>query len=499
MTDESPNTAPATPAAKKRSWFLPIALVIVLLAVVAFVISRAGIDKALVKQKIDDVIAQIKQNGRAQGRDIDITYGDLDVVGSFAHKHVVIHNPSLSVKPLNQKPLAPGEMAKSDSLVVTTPEIEIYPESADLSALRVEAAQPINFAAQDAPEKSLMKVTGNTPFTVSFAQENMQGVPYTNVEYISPTETDCTYLREQQATGAEEQTPSLAPIYDTLHVVVAPGSGIESHFAADGSQLGHANIHYNDVVMAPKSAPDGMVNITAIKGEWSNVLNEKKQNVIHNTFAMGPITAGKDLLPIAPVSLNLDVSYTGATLKTPESVAALKSEQSSIDVKTFTLTTKDASINVTASFVADASDVLPVGTANIAIVNMPFFLTQLRTYALLNPANEGIVDPMLQLMTGSPVEQLKDTTIAVERQRGGSFKIGQTTFEELFATFLKQAMRQKQGQALTPSAAGAPATIVPAGGVIVPVPAPNSHAPVLPPADKPKSKPIAVPDLGTRG
>ncbi len=126
---------------------------------------------------------------------------------------------------------------------------------------------------------------------------------------------------------------------------------------------------------------------------------------------------------------------------------------------------------------------------------MPFFLGQLRSYALLNPGNETIVDPLLQLMTGTPVEQLKDTTIAVERQRGGSFKIGQTTFEELFATFLKQAMKNKQGVSVTPAS---PAAGAPASEVIVPTP-PTSHAPVLPPADKPKSKPIAVPDVGTRG
>ncbi len=486
MTDQSDFTAPTLK--KKRHWALIITAVILLIGIAGFIASRAGIDKLLVKQKLDDVIAQIKENGRNQGRDIDITYGDLEVVGSFASKHVVVHNPAFYVKPMNQKPLQPGEQHKPDSLVVTTPTLEIYPEAADLSSLRLQLPEPINFAAQDAPEKSLLKLSANTPFAVSFTQETVNNVPHTKVKYVSPTELDYTFLREQQAEGAEEKTPDLVPVYDTLHVAIAAGSGLESDFATDGSELGTAKIHFGNVVSTPQSAPEGAVAIAAMEGEWSNVLNEKKQNVIHSTLNLGPITGG--ILPYAPIAIAMDVTYTGTLLKTPESVAEAKSQESAIDVKTFSITTKDSSFTVTGNFTADASDILPVGKANIAIVNMPFILGELRTNAILNPNNEPIVAPLLQLMTGSPLDQLKDTNIAIERARGGAFKIGQTTFEELFATFLKQAMAQKQG-------AAAPAT--PAAPNVITPTTPNAHAPTLPPADKPKPKPLEVPDHGTRG
>ena len=50
-------------------------------ALAARLLDRPG---PLFLQQLDNFIAQMKERGRAQGRDIDMSYGDLDVVGSFA-------------------------------------------------------------------------------------------------------------------------------------------------------------------------------------------------------------------------------------------------------------------------------------------------------------------------------------------------------------------------------------------------------------------------------
>jgi len=175
--------------------------------------------------------------------------------------------------------------------------------------------------------------------------------------------------------------------------------------------------------------------------------------------------------------------------KNAAAVASIQSPESLITLKQFSLTTKEASLKASANFTANASDVLPVGTANVALVNVPFVIGELRKYKVVNPANEATVNHLLQLLTGAPVEQLTDVTIPIERARGGSFKIGNTTFEELFAVLLKEALQKR-------SQGDAPATVspVPAEGV-------NSRplVPTLPPADKPKSAPIEIPDQGVRG
>ena len=93
---------------------------------------------------------------------------------------------------------------------------------------------------------------------------------------------------------------------------------------------------------------------------------------------------------------------------------------------------------------------------------------------------------------------MKDLDIAIKRERGGAFQIGKTTFEELFATILKQAMQSKSGGAV----------IIPSSKEVPPAPTvPNTVAPApqsklvpqLPPADKPRLSPIEVRDSGVRG
>lgn len=478
MTDVSTNT---TPDKKKRGLFVPIAIAVVAVAIVGFLASRAGIDKALVKQQLDNFIAQMKERGKAQGRDIEITYGDLDVVGSFASKHVVIHSPVLVIRPMEQVK-KPGDTSV-DALRVTTPTLEIYPEAVDMSSLKIEAPEPIDFAGADAPDKSLLKWTSNVPPVLTVSQTTKGDAPYMETEYQSPSQMEFTYLREQQTAGDEDKSPTVVPVYEKMNVEVAQGSSVKSSMAADGSGLGSVKTDFHSIVITPKEAPEGAVKIAEVTGEWSNVLNDKKLNVVHALAKAGPITSDNKDAPYLPVMLDLDATYQGAMPKTAEAIANIQSPESIITVKDLSLTTKDSSLKATANFTANASDVLPVGSANIALTNVPFVLGELHKYGLLVPQTDHLVGSVLQLVSGTPVEQIKDLNIPIERARGGAFKIGNTTFEELFALFLKEAIQMRSGQ---PAAATGAAAQPP-------------HVPQLPAANAPKAAPIAIPDHGVRG
>ncbi len=500
MTEPTPVTE--TPK-KKRGLMVPIVAGILVLVLIGFFASRAGIDKALVKEQLDHFIAQMKERGRAQGRDIDITYGDLEVVGSFASKHVVVHNPIMTIKPLQRATYKPGDQKVTDALRVSTPTIEIYALAMDLSSMRFEAAQPIDFADADVPEKSLLKIKGNVPFLLTVSQTSHSDVPYVETHYQSPNQIELTYLREQQAAGEEDKAPTVVPVYETMQVAVAQGSGVDSSIAADKSGLGEVKMNYKDIVITPQAAPEGAVKIAEITGGWSNALNDKKLNVVHTLLKAGPVTSEAKDAPYLPIMLDMDATYEGAMPNKPEAIASIQSPESVITLKKFSLTTKDANLTATADFNASASDMLPVGKANIALTNVPYVIGQLKTHGLLAPQTELMVGHVLQLATGTPVEQLHDVTIPIERERGGAFKIGQTTFEELFATFLKDAMAAKAGipQTTAPATVGAPGAVpTPAApaGVISPA-AKSPLAPQLPAADKPKAAPIAIPDHGVRG
>ena len=300
---------------------------------------------------------------------------------------------------------------------------------------------------------------------------------------MSPTDIDFTYLREQQASGAEEATPTVVPVYETLHFNVATGSGFESDFTDDENRIGRTNVHFNEVILTPQGAAAGAIHVVQLSGEWNHQINEKKHHVIHVNAALGPVTAAPELLPYAPISAALDAAYEAAVTKTPESVASLQSPDTTFDLKTFSLTTKDATLGASGNFVASPADVLPVGTANVNATNLPFVIAQLRKYNMLKPDAEPTLAVLLEQITGTKFDELKDANIVIERQRGGSFKIGKTTFEELLATFLKQAIQSQTGKA--PAAAA---------------PAPATATPAKPAATKaPAAKPITLLDNSVRG
>lgn len=479
MTEPIPQLTGTTK--KKRSLFVPLTVVIVTIAVMGFLASRAGLDKALVKQVVDQFIVQMKEKARNQGRDLDVTYGQLEVVGSFASKHVVIHDPVVTIKPLSPKPQSMDGSKRVDDLQITTPTIEIYAESNDLSNMRIQAPAPIDFAGLEEPEKSLLKITNNVPMVWKIGTEKHEGVPYRKVSYESPTQTELTYLREQQASGVEDESPTLVPVYQTLEVKAAQGSGFSSSMAIDGSGLGESNVAFRDVLLTPKEAPEGALKVAEITGRWSNQFNEKKQNAVAASFTFGPVTSDNKAAPYVPVTLDMDATYEGIMGKSASPTA----QESSMVLKKLSLTTKEASLTATANFNANALDVLPVGTANIALSNVPFVFSELHKYGMLNEKTQETVTKLLEQITGKPMGELKDIAIPVERVRGGAFKIGNTTFEELLASLIGQAIRIKPSQApsvTVPESESAPKLV-----------------PHLPPPDKPKSTPIEVPDSSVRG
>lgn len=488
MTESLPGTTK-----KKHNRVALVAMLILFIGLVGFFASRAGLDKALVKQRLDDFIAQAKERGKAQGRDIEITYGELDVVGNFAAKHVVVRDTVLSVKPSVRSTPKAGEKPVIDALRITTPVIEIYPEAVDLSRLRIQAPQPIQFANADAPEMALLTITNNIPPVLTVGQKKQGEVPYTDVDFQAPTVIDLTYLREQQAKGAEEKTPSVVPVYETLTVAMAQGSGFQSSMAVDDSSLGKAALNLRDVVLTPKAAPEGVIQIKQLMVEWSNLLNEKQLNVLHASAKVGPITSPSVAVPYLPVALELDATYEGAMPKNAQAIASIQSPESLMTLKQFALTSKDASLTASGNFTATAGDVLPVGTATIVLTNAPFVLTELKKYGVINANNQALVESILARLTGTPVEQITDVTIPIERARGGSFKIGQTTFEELFAVLLKEVL-QKRPEA-TEQPIEAPAQVTPG----TPQSSNQKLVPSLPPASKPRLTPIEIPDQSVRG
>lgn len=452
--------------------------VLALIAGVAVLASKTGLDRVLVRQQLDALAAQMKLRGASQGRDVTFTYGDVEIVGGFGDRHAVIHDPVLAVKPLEAEGYEKPEDAQS--LRVVTPVMTIYPEAANLQAMRLELPEPIDVTTIEEPEKKLLTIATNTPLAVHYADTERDNAPIAHWKFSVPAETKFTYLREQVAEGQEEQTPTLTPVYETLVMEMESGEG-ELSLQRDHSGLGEGKLELKNIRLAPASTPkEGLVTIDQIISHWSNQRNEQNLNIVNSSFLIDKIDADPKLLPYAPISASAEVVYEGAIPTTQEELASMESKETALKLKTFNITTKDASFSASADFVASPEDKLPVGMANVSVTNLPFIVGELKKYDLMSDEREHLIAVLLQQVTGTPYAEMKDVVVDVQRSRGGSFKIGKSTFEELFATLL---------QASLGGGAGPKAVIE----------SPEGAVPVIPPASERKAlEPIDIPQE-TRG
>lgn len=480
MTEPAPNETPAAKNAQSRRIILCTLAVLVLIAAGAIIASKAGLDKALVRQQLDTIAAQLKTRAAEEGRDIEFTYGDVEITGGFTNRHAVIHDPVITSQPLAGSEFEQPQGDQPKTLRITSDTLEIYPRAADLSAMQLALPQPVKISTIEQPDKILLTLSTNTPLAIDFAQTRKNDVPVSHWQFAMPTQTKLEYLREQVAEGTEDETPTVTPVYQTMLVNLEKGSG-ELSLYQDGSGLGDGMMELKSIRIAPESAPkEGLVTIKQIMSNWSNQRDAKGLNVIRSSFNIDTIDADNRLLPYAPISAQMDVSYEGA-VPTAQDMAAPPAQQSAFKLKSFTLSTKDATVNATADFTAGAEDKLPVGMANVTITNLPFIIGEMKKFNFLSDDREQVLAVLLQQITGTPYPQLKDVVIDVNRERGGSFKVGKSTFEELFASLLQASLSKRP-----PSA-----TIDPA--------APTGVAPKIPaPADKKAKQPIQMPEE-TRG
>lgn len=450
---------------KKRKLLIPVVAIVLLMSVIGFFASRAGLDKALVKQRLDAYVEIIKTQGAESGRDITLTYADLEVVGGLMDKHVVIKNPVLTVKPLEIDPEVNTGRKKPDGFVATTQELAVYPLGHDMSSLRLVLGHPLAINAPNEQDKSLLKVTASEPVEVTVGEIIEKNVPYITLAHTAPAKIEMTYLREKKAVGVEDATPEIVPVYEVLQVEFAPGSGFTSHLATDDSGLDKVNVAYKPITIMIKDVPDSTLTIAGIDLRWDSSLDEKKTNNVIAQAKVGPVTGGGADMPYVPLSFDLDATYAGALPKTAEDISSVEARDAHFIIKTFSLKTRDSELNVTGDFKAAAADPLPIGQGRVLLTNAQAVRADLTKYGMLDAKNEPMIMALIEKIAGQPRDAIKDLDITISRTANTSLKIGSATAEELFGLIMKYTLSAARdaGIPVDPNAPiNPPANFVPA-------------------------------------
>lgn len=463
-----------TPLHRHKAVRAALWLVVLLLVAgsIALIATRAGVDKTLVKQQLDQFAADLKQRGRDTGRVMELTYGDIEMVGGLTDRHALVHDPRFLIKPLPEKapPPVPG---KANSVLITTPVLEIYPESSDLSSLKLVLPQPITVASEEEPKKSLLTITPNAPWALNVAQTKLHGTYYLQLKQSMPDQTRLTYLREQVAQGEEDKTPTVVPVYETLILSLQEGES-EVSYALDGSGLGKGTLEFENVSIAPDKMPETAIRIGKMTGRWESERDAKQLHKSSSAFSIDSITAPAEIIPYAPISFAYEMNYQGALPILAGGMPAAQPGPSTLQLKTLSLHTKDATFDATADFTSMADEIMPVGSAHLKFTNVPFIVGELKARHILGADGEVVMQTMIEHISGQAYAAVKDLDFEIKRAKGGTSQIGHASFEELFSLFLKNKLQQLQPQDAAPAKPAAP--VAPAAAAAkppTPKPVPN--------------------------
>ncbi len=412
-----------------------IAVGVVLVAMAAFMaFQQFTLTDAMVKAKLDAIANEWREEGLKQGRHIAFTYGDVELAGNVLSRYAVVHNVSLLLKQENGKA---GTATRPNSLLLATPRMELSLGARSGGTLTLRFSQPVTVASEEAPNRMMLQVVGNAPLSMTFDEITRDNLVYTRWQQSLPEEMKITYLKEQHASGMEDETSTIVPVYQTM---VLRSGAVEAamEFAQNGSGAGQMNIAANDISLMPEGLPEGKITVNALRGFWQHLTNAENVPVTEIKFSVDTLNADAALISYAPVQFEFDAYQQGSMLKTTGPAA----KPAGYQLRNFRLETKDAEVNAKADFIRNAGDTLPVGHASLNIKNAPLVLSELKRFGVLSTEDEPLLAAIMSRVSGTPYAEIKDLDVAINRPQGGAFTIGKATFEELFALVLSNKLQQ---------------------------------------------------------
>lgn len=414
-------TPPAAPKSS-RKFFLPVVVAILAIGAIGYVASKAGLDKALVKEAVDDFAANLQSSSHDT---LSLTYKDIRIEGGFGDRHAVIVEPQLKQSP---------EALESEEMVIyTTDAVLLYPHSSDLSTLKLVLPHPIRgYRGVDTSVEPSITVTQRLPIEVTAETETINGKSFV-VSHIALPDSLLIDGRP-----SERDKP-----WNQMTMNMKPGATIvNSHTNSPNAPegLGRTEINLEDVVITPQHDPADAITIKKFVTRYNNTQDKNGGSHVEVTADVGPVTGNEKTIPYAPMEFTMQLGYEGLLSSAPEDFASDTGKEKSLKIETLNLKMKDAAIYATADFVSGAKDILPVGTANLTVENVPFLLGEWRASTLWSKDKETILDAAIALVTGKKLAESKDISIDIKRVRDGAFQIGHTTFEELMALVLRVSL-----------------------------------------------------------
>lgn len=425
----------ATSPSSSRKWAILVVMGILAVGATAYIASRTGLDKALVKEAVDNFSAELKASSNDT---LSFSYEDITIEGGFRDRHAIIKNPVLQQ--------SPEGMESEQHIYYTTNAITLHANASDLSSMKLLMPHPIKgFKGSTMEGEAQLTVIQKAPVVAHIESTKQDGIPFVETRIELP---DSMLVDGPESERGEPWNQFTLGLKEGGTVFLSHSTAPD---APEG--LGKTDINLQDIVITPEHDAKDEIRIAQFVSHYGNVQDDKGKSKVSMTTDIGPITGSESALPYGPIEFSLNASYEGLLSTAPEDFASNQGNEKALKIETLSLKAKEAALYATADFVSGAKDILPVGTANITLENVPFILKEMRKHKVLDASKEALFDAVVSEVTGTKLAETKDLTIDVKRVRDGAFQIGNSTFEELMALVLRSA--------LEPSHATPPVPVMP--------------------------------------
>ncbi|NBO17931.1 MAG: DUF2125 domain-containing protein [Proteobacteria bacterium] len=367
--------------------------------VIIMLTGKGPVTEKVVQRHLDEFSEHVANFAAKSGKEGVFKHGEFTMGGYTFNRHAVIDGVSLAItRPSLTNPV---------SWELSTPKVFVVADQLYARRLYYVLNAPIT-----------VKRNGEQYANITFADPLRYGhlETATSLKQTFRLPTSITVMPSKMMDEEDAET-GITITYD-------PGARIEIESAMDHSKR-DAHYELNNIVVAtPDEEP---LSVAALNSDLHESVSG--ENVTKGTYQLNMLsvkTPGMD----KPCDMKVDMAYTGDQPLQRLTGMAPSLPGAAVNIKALGMDCGSFKITTDGTLSRQDQDPLPSGEVKLAITNAQALLAS----GMLDESAKTMLGQALMKITGKPLDAITDVSVPLKREKGGTFYIGDVTFEEMAAT-----------------------------------------------------------------
>ncbi|MBY0407666.1 MAG: hypothetical protein K2Q01_08230 [Rickettsiales bacterium] len=402
---------PASP----RMRIIGVATIAASIAVI-LTVGREPVTPEYVEESLKRFSDYVATDAAASGKQGSFTHGPVEMQGWAYGRHARVPDVTLEIKKQTLLDVV--------SWSLSTPEMTVEPDQVMAHRLYYVFEQPIS-----------INKNGSTVATISFPEPLKYG------QLEMPRGDSRVLVQNFKLPSRISILPSATP-NEQVVLAYAKNPVVEITSGLDKPSR-HAEYQFKDITVT--SGEEKPLAMTALNSELTEKPDDKGEITGHYLLAIDDMQTAATA---KPCDINADITYEGAQPIMKLAGLVASTGKNAVNLQALSLDCADYKMALTGTLARIGEDPLPSGNVTLRLEQVANLLKS----DLLAAQTKELLAQALVKITGQPVDALTNVDIPMKREQGGTFYIGDVTFEELAASLFANMFEYK-GAASMPQAA----------------------------------------------